>query len=225
MTLPSNPEGAPARSLALVTACVSLTTTDGGAASLYVRGERFGTVCATDETAVRLEQVQSVLGEGPSVDAVRGLAPVLVPDLDDRSAEGDRWSAFGAEAGAMQVRAVFALPLRIGRVAIGVMDLYRRIPGGMGPGALRAALTTSDLLAQTLLGPDPEAPALEGEASGGAYRLEVHAAAGMVMVHLGVGIEEAMVRLRARAFAGGEPLEVLAAQVIAGTARLDEEDA
>ncbi|MFF4804048.1 ANTAR domain-containing protein [Streptomyces sp. NPDC001351] len=49
----------------------------------------------------------------------------------------------------------------------------------------------------------------------GAYRAEIDQASGMVMVQLGVGIEEAFVRLRAYAYAHGRRLADVAADVVA----------
>ena len=55
------------------------------------------------------------------------------------------------------------------------------------------------------------------------YRPEIHQATGMISVQLGVGIEEAFSRLRARAFAQGRPLSKLAADVVARRRRFDSE--
>jgi hypothetical protein len=46
------------------------------------------------------------------------------------------------------------------------------------------------------------------------YRAEVYQAAGMLMDHLGVGIEEAMVRLRAYAFGCDRPVVDVAADIV-----------
>jgi AmiR/NasT family two-component response regulator len=45
--------------------------------------------------------------------------------------------------------------------------------------------------------------------------LEIHQATGMISVQLGVGLEEAFSRLRARALAQGRTLSELAGEVIA----------
>jgi hypothetical protein len=52
-------------------------------------------------------------------------------------------------------------------------------------------------------------------------RPEIHQATGMISVQLGVGIAEALSRLRARAFAQGCPLSELAADVVARRRRFD----
>ena len=52
--------------------------------------------------------------------------------------------------------------------------------------------------------------------------LEVYQAQGMVMVDLGVGLAEALVRLRAHAFLEGRPLADVARDVVAGRLRLEQ---
>ena len=58
--------------------------------------------------------------------------------------------------------------------------------------------------------------------SGQDFRLAVHQAAGMVSVQLGVSIDEAVLRLRAHAFAVDEPVSEVARRVVARQLRLDE---
>ena len=91
-----------------------------------------GVVCATDEVSARIEDLQFTLGEGVCVDAVQAGVPVLVGDLND---PGDivteRWPTFMEGAARAGVRAVFAFPLRIGAITVGVLDLYRDRPGDL----------------------------------------------------------------------------------------------
>ena len=196
---------------------VTSVSVDGAGVALVTgRGHR-ATVCATDTTAARLEELQYVLGEGPCVDASSHRAPVLVSDLEDRS-EGvqDRWPAFLPEAAQAGVRAVFAMPLRLGAVSLGAIDLYRRAPGPLSAAELRVALLGADAAAVLLLD-----FAVLGEPVGddgwqrSAYRFAVHGAAGMVKEQLGTSIEDALVQLRAVAFAQGRSVQDVAEDVIA----------
>lgn len=186
-----------------------------GVALVTPRGHR-ATVCATDDVASRLEELQFVLGEGPCVDAIaRG--PVLVSDLLDRG-EGvqDRWPGFLEGAGDAGVRAVFALPLRLGAVSLGAVDLYRHTPGPLSEDQLRAALVGADATALLLLDYAViGAPVDDDGWQRSAYRLSVHGAAGMVKEQLGSTIEDALVQLRAVAFARGRPLHDIAEDVLA----------
>jgi hypothetical protein len=62
--------------LRLCLACVRLVGADGAAITLaYTRTERL-TLCATDQTAARLEDLQDVTGQGPGPDAYRTGAAV-----------------------------------------------------------------------------------------------------------------------------------------------------
>jgi AmiR/NasT family two-component response regulator len=53
--------------------------------------------------------------------------------------------------------------------------------------------------------------------------MAIHRAAGMVMEQLGTNIENALMRLRARAYSEGVPINDLADAVIIGEKRFQEE--
>ncbi len=85
-----------------------------------------GVVCATDEVSARIEDLQFTLGEGVCVEAVTGRRAgdgqmICTNPMTCRSSAGPRFMAGVSAAG---VRAVFALPLRIGAVSVGALDLY-----------------------------------------------------------------------------------------------------
>src|SRR5439155_15786464 len=84
--------------------------------ALPARGTRF----ASDATSARVEDLQFALGEGPCIDAFSSGRPVLVADLAARE-YALRWPVFAPGAVAAGARAVFAIPLRIGAIRIGVL--------------------------------------------------------------------------------------------------------
>lgn len=92
-----------------------------------------GTVCATDERAAGIEDLQLTTGVGPCIDAVTSGSPVLIADLD-RSEGVDlaRWAPLG-DLPASGVRVLFAFPLRIGAITVGALDLYRDTPANSRP--------------------------------------------------------------------------------------------
>jgi hypothetical protein len=200
---------------------------DGGGVSIVSGGGNRGTVYATDDVAARIEEAQFLLGEGPCVDAASRRSPVLVEDLiDHREGVQGRWPGFLEEAAASGVRAVFAFPLRIGAISLGAMDLYRTRPGPMSRAQVRAALLAADATALAVLDAARSAPPEGGKGwQQSAARAVVHNAAGMVTVQAGVSIEEALVRLRATAYAQGRSIDDVADDVVRGRLRLAEEDA
>lgn len=185
-----------------------------------------GVVFSTDDVAARIEDLQLTLGVGPCMDAVSRGAPVLVGDLDQ---PGDlavaRWPAFMTGAAEAGVRAVFAFPLRIGAINVGALDLYRDEPGDLDRDQLPAALMAADVAALAVLNLDSPHPSGRTDLDArSAYQPLVHQATGMVQVQLGIGIEDALTMLRARAFASGRPLIDVANDVIGRRLRFSAED-
>jgi hypothetical protein len=206
--------------------CVSSLGVGGAGISMTATGGALATVCASDDTAARIEELQFTLGEGPCFDALARGGPVLVADLTDPSqGVAARWPGFTAGAAEVGVRAVFAFPLRIGAIRLGAMDLYRERPGELTPGQLGAALMAADEAALAL----PQLSAteeLDGDSTvRSSYRLEVHQASGMVAIQLGVSLAEALARLRAYAYAADRPVNEVAADVVALRLRFRTEDA
>lgn len=207
--------------------CVAKLGITGAGISMVTEVGNGGVVCATDDVAAQIEDLQFALGEGPCVDAVHSGAPVLVPDLDvPEDIAVERWPAFMKGAGVVGVRAVFAFPLRIGAINVGALDLYRHRSGELSGGQLRAALMAADAAALALLRTDTGsdgafADDIEARFT---YQLQVHQATGMVQVQLGVTSEEAFLMLRARAFALGRPLVEVATDVVGRRLRFAGED-
>ncbi|MGP3926921.1 GAF and ANTAR domain-containing protein [Streptomyces sp. 8N616] len=184
-------------------------------------------LCATDEATERLEELQFTLGEGPCVDAFTFGGPVLTSDLRAMEIQR-RWPAFAAAASKEGAGAVFALPLQIGAIRPGVLDLYRGRPGGLNADALADALVFADTATRVLLDTqacaqtDPaDGTALDGQFEGmGGYRAEIDQATGMLTEQLGVGIDEAFIRLRAYAYAYDRRLAEVARAVVSRRLRL-----
>jgi hypothetical protein len=78
------------------------------------------------------------LGQGPGVDAFAD-GPALTADLTTPVCLA-RWPAFAPAAASAGAAAVFALPLRVGAIQVGVMDLYRAQPGGLDAERLLSGL-------------------------------------------------------------------------------------
>ncbi|WP_338897046.1 GAF and ANTAR domain-containing protein [Streptomyces sp. TG1A-60] len=199
------------------TAAVAALPVCGAGLSAMSKGAPSHPLCSTDDVSEQLEELQLTLGEGPCVDAFLHGSAVLVPDLLARD-EQDRWMVFAEAALEAGARAVFALPLQMGAISAGVLDLYAHVPVRLNAAELADALAFADLATLVLLDAridETGGPRGEPVEDLGAYRAEIDQAGGILTVQLGVGIEEATVRLRAYAYAQGRRLADVAADVVA----------
>jgi hypothetical protein len=206
----------------VVDACavaVTAARVSGAGLTVMTRSDSGRVVCVTDDVSARVEELQLTFGEGPCVDAYASRAPVLSSDLRAQGALR-RWPAFAPAAKEVGAAAVYAFPLQMGAVRLGVMDLYHREPRSLASGELRAALVLADTAAMLLLGRKTNHDDSFDEASAGllsereGYRAEIDQATGMVSVQLGVRVDEAFVRLRAYAYAEDRRLTDVARDVV-----------
>jgi hypothetical protein len=205
-------------------ACVDGLGVDGAAISLLTESPSRKTLWATDPTAMRLEELQFTLGEGACVEAARTGCAVLVPDVGAEAAGGTRWPVFAAAvAEDSGVGAVFALPLQLGTINLGVLDLYRTRPGPMTDEQLREAIRVADTAAIMLLGLRTDPGDGQWLDSSWTSYAEVHQATGMVLAQLGVSAQEAFARLRGYAFAEDRLLRDVARDVVARRLRFTED--
>lgn len=183
-----------------------------------------------ETVSVELDDLQFTLGQGPGPDAAMAGEPVLVPDL---AIAVTRWPVFVPAAMDLGARAVFALPLRIGAISVGALVAHRAIAGPLADGALADAFALADAVTVLLLREQSTwtghiTRTVDGSASGwdrpGTYRAEVHQATGMISAQLRISLAEALVRLRARAYADGRLVAEVAADVVARRLRFDEHD-
>jgi hypothetical protein len=176
---------------------------------------------ASDEVSAELEELVFTTGEGPGADEFRLGSPVLIPDLELATL---RWPGFAPAAVAAGVREMFAVPLQAGAIRVGVLSLYRALPGALTAAELADVLVFADIALQLMLDATAgisgllEYRPLDGLSDS---RAEVYQATGMVSVQLDVSLEVAFVRLRAHAFAVGEPLGDIAYEVVQRRLRLE----
>jgi len=240
--------GRPAAASDVCAVCVATVAVSGAAVTATGRADagQAGTghvLSVTDEVGEQLEELQLTLGEGPRVDALDAGAPVLVPDLD-ASDIAARWPAFGPGARLAGAAAVFAFPLQIGAIRVGMLGLYRRLPGPLTARQLGDSLLFADAATVILLERQDRdgrggTPAGDGWANAGGladgdgtagpggqppdlvlHRAEIDQATGMLTEQLGVSIEEAFVRLRAYAYAHDRRLADVARDLVSRTLRL-----
>ena len=159
----------------------------------------------------QVEELQYITGDGPSVTAFTTGEPVVVTDLAQRGAE---WPGFADAAAGYGVGAAFAFPLSGASTTLGTMTLYQRAPGTPPPGLVDAR-DLAELLAAVLLA---DGELVERISDSAAYA-DVNMAVGLLSVQQEISVEEAVVRLRATAFAAGRSLTETARDVV--TCHLD----
>jgi hypothetical protein len=198
---------------------------DGAGVTVMSSPTVLDTVHATDRVAGELEEWQLTFGQGPCVDTFAGGGPVLAADL--RVADCMvRWPAFTPAALNSGAQAVFALPLQIGAIRLGALDLYRSRPGPLTTHELADALafaeTASMLLLDMAAGTQPDTADLAWQRDDPtAHQAQVHQATGMILVQLGSGAEAAFARLRAYAYAHDRRLGDVARDVVEGRLRFE----
>ncbi|MDX6363310.1 MAG: hypothetical protein QOC85_2320 [Streptomyces sp.] len=204
------------------TAAVAALPVGGAGVSAMSRTATSHPLCSTDDISEQLEELQLTLGEGPCVDAFAHGSAVLTPDLLTGALQ-ENWTVFADAALAAGARAVFALPLQMGAISPGVLDLYANVPTVLDTEELADALAFADLATLLLLdaridgtgAPADAAPAERGLEDLGGYRAEIDQATGILTVQLAVGLDEAFVRLRAYAYTHERRLADVAADVVA----------
>jgi hypothetical protein len=205
----------------------------GAAFSLMTSDAVRDTVYASDATIDALARLQYQLGEGPTLTAFTTHRPVLLADLH-AGGHADRWPIFAREVAGLPIGGLFAFPMQLGAITIGVCETYRATPGPLGRDELIRVLRAVDVATVSLLAvraqdivvdlgtgdagyPQDEAW-LDGHAGG---RAVVHQATGMLTVQLGVGLVEAFSRLRAHAYAAGRDMDEVAREIVEHRLRLD----
>lgn len=208
---------------ALCGVCVDILAVSGAGITV-MSGGHAGPVCVSGGRMAALEELQFTMGEGPCQDAYSSGRPVHAPNLD--AATSARWPTFIDQARDSGIGAVFAYPLSTHGARVGVLTLYQDLAGELTADQHYDSITMASLLSETVLSMQDTAP--PGELAGEledvvAYRAEIHQASGMVSIQLQVPVAEALVRIRAHAFAIGSPVSVVAADIVARRLRLTDD--
>jgi hypothetical protein len=211
----------------LCEACVVLLDMDAVAISLIFDGVATGTLGSSDGPARMYDELQFTFGEGPCLDCVTQRAPVFVVDLADP--DDRHWPAFGPALLAHHIGCVYAIPVVVAGEYVGALDLFRRKPGHLDGEYLSGAFIAAELAALPvldLLDADLQAAAAEPNSNAWAEfnalcRSEVSQATGMLVAQLEVEPTEALIRLRAHAYATGRTATDVARDILARRLKLD----
>lgn len=127
--------------------CVELLDVDAVGVMLADRYGQLRALAASDERARLLDALQVQVDGGPCVTCYRTGRPVLVADLTAT----DRWPQLGRRAAEVGLRAALALPMRLRTEIIGVANLFRAAPGGLGEREERLGRALADMATIGLL--------------------------------------------------------------------------
>jgi hypothetical protein len=203
----------------LCRAAVGLLDARGAVLTCAPQGPVRFTACATDEIAARLMEIEELVEDGPSAQAVgsgRSVGTLLgapVPPTQ-RGSDEPGYALLAREVVATGAPvAVRAWPVRTAAGPVAVLTVH-------GPAALHGPERVHD--GQVLA--DALAPAVlaTGPAYGPARR--AHQAVGMVVAQTGLPPQDAAALLRARAWVRGEPVADVVAAVLERRLTLAEDD-
>lgn len=211
----------------LCEACVQLFDIDAAAISLVFDGANSATLGSSGASARMYDELQFTFGEGPCLDSVATRAPIMVADLADP--EHTRWPAYGEAMLAHRIRGVFAMPVVVAGEHVGALDLFRALPGRLSGEEFTGAVGAAELASVPLLdlmSADLQA-AVDDPASNAwaelsiLSRAEVGQATGMLVAQLGIEPAEALVRIRAHAYATDRSATEVARDILDRRLRLD----
>jgi len=200
------------RGTSLCTPFLTITRATGASISFLGTSTAHSTICASDETAAHLDELQFDLGEGPCWEAMRSHVPALHSHIQDE--DEPTWPEFARAIKGRPVGAMFAFPLLVSSLEIGAVDLYTAAAGAMSTEAIADASSLASLAAWQVLRrvlTDQEDTSNEGSIYS---RREVHQATGMVIAQLDVTAEDALLLLRAHAFSRSLSVREIAAEIV-----------
>ena len=208
--------------------CVAFTEVlgvSGAGLVLMSSGRSLGCVGVSDRVTEVIEQLEYTLGDGPCVDAFNRKVPVFDPDLADE--QSIRWPEFRRGALEAGVHAAFGFPLLVDWVCIGSLNLYNNEAGALTDDQIGDARVVASVAGRTLLawqaGAPPGSIAWQLEYVPN-HRMAVHQATGRISVQAGVSLADALVLLRAYAFAEDELISDVAIDVAEGGLRFDRSE-
>jgi hypothetical protein len=210
-------EGVPVAVHHVCVACAAALQASG--VTLYLLGDRglCEPLAVTTAVSEQIAELQVMLGEGPGTEALAADHPVLVPALGS-AASALRWPAFAPAALALGVSAVFAFPLIMGAISVGVLEIHRAREGKLSTAELAEALLFADAALPRALEHLSRPSTTDGSdlaSSGFEHRWAVvHQATGMISVQLERDLTVAFVRLRAHAYRTGRRLSQVARDVV-----------
>lgn len=200
---------------------------DAAAISLVFDGANTGTLGSSGAPARAYDELQFTLGEGPCLDSVTHRAPVLVVDL--AAPDEHRWPVYGPAMLDLQIRGVYAMPVVVAGEYVGALDFFRARPGRLDEEHFAGAVVAAEMAGVPLLDLlDADLQAAANDPGTNAWaelhtlsRAEVGQATGMLVAQLDIEPAEALLRLRAHAYATGRSTTDVARDILDRRLRLE----
>ena len=196
----------------LCRAIAHLTGADGAALTLEYVSDSRTTLCATDDVAENLENLQELLGQGPGFHATH-TRDIAVANLDSRA--HPQWpmlaQAVHEQYGTLNL---YAIPILTNNELAGVMSLHTWERTQLRTSLRQAQFLVNAVGAAVL--EDFQKHSVDGDGLDGAWnsRVIVHQATGMVMAQLGCSPRDALALLRGHAYAHESDIYDIATRVL-----------
>jgi GAF domain-containing protein len=179
----------------VISATRELFGASGAGVMMIDDGAMLRAVAATDESGFLLETVQEQCGRGPCVDALTFDRVIWTTDL----AGDDRWPGLVPKLPDAGIRAVLGLPIRVGPLPVGSLNVYRDQPSQWSTAeidALSAYATVIDGLLRSSLRARNREELAEQLQHALDHRVVIERAVGVVMGRDGVDAVTAFNKLR-----------------------------
>ena len=173
-------------------------------------------MCTTGDLARRFEDAQDLVGEGPSIDALRSGEVVQTLSVDGLRT---RWPLLTGAAGDLAVPGVCAIPMRPARQLVGVLTVYRDLEG-----PLVHPIAELQFVADTVGAAVVEDAGRERNRLTWGERDRIAQATGMVIVQLRMSAPDAAAVVRAHAFPEGVSVLEVSDRIVARELRFSSEE-
>jgi len=169
----------------------------------------------SDARSAVIDDLQFTVGEGPCHDALRTGRPVHSSDLGAER----RWPGYCSAAQEHDVLSVYAFPLQVGALSLGVLDVYDSRVRVLEPADWDLALAYAEIATESLLqSGQADSPFIDpGLRTALGSRAQIYQAQGMVKVDQDISLNEAMVRIRAYAYGNRRAIADVAHDIVDGS--------
>jgi hypothetical protein len=208
--------------LSLCSVATEITELSGAGISITSKDGMQEKLCTSNGIAKHLMDLEITLKEGPGHDASQNGTANEVADLTAN--EGQHWTFYSPEAVELGARAVFGFPIHVGAVVFGALSLYRDIKGPLSEEQSSSAYLMASVIGRAVLVMQAAVPrgAIFNESQGeSTFDFSVHQASGTLSVEAKLSVKDALIMLRAHAFAVGISSSELAHRIIDRGTRFD----